>query len=172
MEMDFKALAAEREARRGMPKARAAPKVAVSELVKAPISVKLCRSLGGVIVCLALVLLCSGVLGAVRAAIVVAGAVWFARSAALHASMPFTQGMPPPTRREIESAASIGLFAGQLTAASLEAEWSVALESLAFCCTYGKTNCLTTAMYAEPLSLHRVTQLVWTKLREGVIKCD
>ena len=93
---------------------------------------------------------------------------WLTGAARFDAVCPGRAAADAPRVR----AASIDLFAGQFTAASIEAEWFVALESLAFCCTYSKTNCLTTAMYAEPLSLHRVTQLVWNKLREGVIKCD
>jgi hypothetical protein len=47
----------------------------------------------------------------------------------------------------------------------------VALENLAFVCTYGKRNCLTGRMYTGELSLGKISGLVWSKLREGVTQC-
>ena len=55
--------------------------------------------------------------------------------------------------------------------ASWGAEYALALDSLAFVCTYGKKNCLTNDMYHGQLTLGKITGLVVGKLREGVIRC-
>ena len=71
-------------------------------------------------------------------------------------------------------AAGLGLFslAGlQSPSASLGIEWEIALENLAFCCTYGRRNCLTSQMYAGELSLSKILSLVWGKLSEGTVRC-
>ena len=76
--------------------------------------------------------------------------------------------------REVASAGNVGLFSvdGLKTmAASLRAENALALDSLAFACTYGKKNCLTNDMYSGELSYGKVCRLVWGKLSEGVVRC-
>lgn len=54
---------------------------------------------------------------------------------------------------------------------SFSAEYALALDSLAYVCTYGKKNCLTNDMFSGELSLGKIVGLVWGKLREGVIRC-
>jgi len=81
----------------------------------------------------------------------------------------------PPTGAEIASAASAGLYCmegAKSLGTSVSAEYALALDSLAFTCTYGQKNCLTTDMYrGGPPSLGKILGLVGGKLREGIIRC-
>ena len=80
----------------------------------------------------------------------------------------------PPSKEEMDAAAGAGLYcvAGVRNfGPNLASEWVMALESLAFVCTYGKKNCLTNEMYRGELSLGKIAGLVWGKLREGVVRC-
>ena len=86
----------------------------------------------------------------------------------------YTWSPKPPTDAEMAAAAAAGLYCVEGVknfGASLASEWALALDSLAFVCTYGKKNCLTNDMYRGELSLGKITGLVWGKLREGVIRC-
>jgi len=83
-------------------------------------------------------------------------------------------GVKEPTEAEIAAAAASGLFCVDGVknfGASFAAEYALALDSLAFVCTYGKKNCLTGDMYQGEQSLGKIVGLVWGKLREGVIRC-
>ena len=78
------------------------------------------------------------------------------------------EGAPPTL-----VAVSDGLFFGKgpLDAGNWTLEQTVALDSLAYCCTYGKKNCLTSQMYAGELSFGKIARLVYGKLSEGVVRC-
>lgn len=189
--MDLKALAKEREARRGVPKApppSAAPTVrrrAMGTLGgprAAPSrngsggrpemhrSVRLARSLA--LAGLGVDLLCWAVLRTLlfRVAFVAAACVYLARAggAFLHGALPacLVSG-PAPTARDLAAGAAWGLFAGDPL---LAAEYALALESLAWCVTYGETNCLTADVARDP-SLANMASLVWGKLKQGVLRC-
>merc|ERR1712205_158550 len=96
----------------------------------------------------------------------------------LHSFLPamLHEGSRPPTAEEVAQLANVGLFSLdglKQFGVSVGAEWALALDSLAWCCTYGKKNCLTDQMFAgEPLSLGKILGLVWGKLREGVIRAE
>ena len=85
----------------------------------------------------------------------------------------------PPTDAEIERAGGAGLYCVEGVkniSTALPLEYSLALDSLAFTCTYGKKNCLTNDMYSSnagggPPTLGKITGLVWGKVREGVFRC-
>jgi len=199
--MDLKALAKEREARRGIPKApppsaaptetsarramgtlggprtaaaRTAPSrnSAAGGRPKMHRSVRLARSLA--LAGLGADLLCWALLSvaAFRVAFVAAACVYLARAggAFLHGALPacLVAG-PAPTAREISDGASWGLFAGE--PARLSAECDLALESLAWCVTYGEKNCLTADVARDP-SLSNMASLVYGKLKQGVLRCD
>ena len=77
-----------------------------------------------------------------------------------------------PLRMDLASAS--GLFSADGVknfGPSFSSEYELALDSLAFLCTYGKKNCLTDKMYYGPLSLGKIVGLVAGKLREGVTRC-
>lgn len=79
-----------------------------------------------------------------------------------------------PTEAEVTAASRHGLFSTEVLSsplACLALEWEMCLENLAFACTYGKRNCLTSQMYSGELSLGKVCRLVWGKLSEGVVRC-
>ena len=190
-DLDLAALAREREARRGARAASQNPPLprswasqapsrapAASTLLSAHRSIRLARALGLAIAMFAAVLLLLGV-GWRVGAIVFLGAIGFARAGAafLHGALPpmlIEAGAKPPTDAEVASAASAGLFCLDGVkdfGASWGAEYALALDSLAFVCTYGKKNCLTNDMYHGQLTLGKITGLVVGKLREGVIRC-
>jgi len=77
-----------------------------------------------------------------------------------------------PTEQEV-TAHDKSLFAPRLSSESFNEEWYVLLDNLAWCCTYGKKNCITTAMYSqdEPLSLGKISRITWSKVSEGVFRC-
>ena len=218
-DLDLAALAREREARRGGPPPAAtpplprswaasrapAPAASAGALLSFHRSIRLARSIGLAATVLTALLI---VLGAGWRAIIITllVAVGFARGGArlLHGLLPPTlieSGAKPPTDAEMAAAAGAGLFCvdGIKTFGdSLAAEYALALDSLAFVCTYGKKNCLTNEMcgtlwprrvalasphhprpvrplaarrYSGPMSLGKIAGLVWGKLREGVVRC-
>ena len=154
-EMDLKSLAAEREARRAANPA--APKPASTPtrpsnsafLDSAHRTIRIAHSLG----------CCFCAFGALLSVLIprwwrfalffcVAG-VGLAKSGAiwLHDNLPamYQEGRAP-TAVEVERAASSGIFCMEgLQSASerLSEEWHIALENLAFACTYGKRKCVT-----------------------------
>ena len=194
---ELQALAKEREARRGVPTdspagaigtpmpvprawaqrtTPAAPSNARS-LVAAHRSIKLARSFGLACVALGLLLLIMGA-GRTAVGVFVLGGIGMARAGAglLHGALPsmLHESNRPPTAEEIALSSSVGLFSLdglKNVGESLGAEYALALDSLAWCCSYGKKNCLTDQMYAGELSLGKICALVWGKLREGVIRC-
>ena len=187
---DLRALAKERESRRGVPSpvasaagSRAVPKppsVASSNIIKALMSqhrtIKLARSLGLVLSLSAPLLL---LIGASRTAVIaLLGGTALARGggALLHKVLPpmLQETSRPPTESELANCANVGLFSAQgvsALSACWGAECALALDSLAYVCTYGKKNCLTSDMYRGDLTLSKITGLVWAKLREGVVRC-
>ena len=188
---ELAALAREREARRGTPAPASAPlpsswasrpskptAVQPAALLSAHRSIKLARGLGLCATLLAAIFLALG-FGWRVSAICFLGAVGFARAGAgiLHGVLPPTlieAGAKPPTDGEIASTSAAGLFCldgAKSLGTSLSAEYELALDSLAFVCTYGKKNCLTDQMYRGPLTLGKISGLVWGKLREGIIRC-
>jgi hypothetical protein len=168
--MDGRALAAEREARlraRGIdPTAPGESKVAAnpwqsqrarpqqpaqnSSLYDAHRSIRMAHSAGFAVCLLSAVLL-------------------------LHNSLlpPTLQEGPAPTAQQVE-AHDKSLFTPRLTAQALNEEWHTALDSLAWCCTYGKKNCITTAIYSqdEPLTLSKIARITWAKVSEGTFRCN
>ena len=90
-------------------------------------------------------------------------------------AMLIESGAKPPTDTEIAAAQNAGLFCveGVKTfGASFGGEYALALDSLAFVCTYGKKNCLTDKMYdSRELTLGKIFGLVWGKVSEGVFRC-
>ena len=191
---DLRALAKERESRRGVPRPSGSTpqptdrvpsssptaRVPSSSVAKILLSqhrtIKLARSLGFTLAISSPILL---LLGFTRVAIVVLlGGVGLARGggALLHNVLPpmLQETSRPPTDSEVASGADVGLFSAQgLSAfgACWGAECGLALDSLAYVCTYGKKNCLTSDMYRGDLTLGKITGLVWGKLREGVVRC-
>jgi hypothetical protein len=145
-------------------------------LKKAPRSVRLARTGGLLLDVLALLgvvlygvgpkLLC---LGAAGVALARMGGTW------LHGVLPtMLQEGRAPSQADVATAAGLGLFSLvglQSPSVSLGIEWEIALENLAFCCTYGRRNCLTGEMYAGELSLSKILSLVWGKLSEGTVRC-
>jgi len=86
---------------------------------------------------------------------------------------PMLQEGSPPSDAELASA-STGIFSLQglsSLSVSLQEEWDVAIENLAFGCTYGKRNCITSAMYDGKITLRKIVSLVGEKLGQGVLVC-
>mmetsp|Transcript_17125 Transcript_17125/g.28680 ORF Transcript_17125/g.28680 Transcript_17125/m.28680 type:complete len:216 (+) Transcript_17125:21-668(+) len=141
-------------------------------LVVAHRTVQLAHSAGCVLLALGLltVLLWSALIGVC----VILSAVALARSGALwlHGVLPtmLVEGAPP---KPFELAVNNGIFSasGVFDPNAWAVERQVALESLAYVCTYGKKNCLTTQMYTGDLSLGKIWRLVYGKLSEGVVRC-
>ena len=137
-------------------------------------SVRLAHSLG---LCVALLgLLLPGLLlrSATWTAVLVGSGLVLARSGAvwLHGVLPqmLREGTPPPPSLKVTDGVLASPYA-LLDSDAWAVEREVALENLAYICTYGKKNCLTSQMYSGPLTLGKVSSLVWNKLSEGVIRC-
>ena len=155
---------------------RPLPAACAVALKKAPRSVRLARTGGLLLELFALLgvalygvgpkLLC---LSAAGVALARMGGTW------LHGVLPaMLQEGRPPSQADLETAAGLGLFSltgMQSPSLSLGLEREIALENLAFCCTYGRRNCLTSQMYAGELSLGKILSLVWGKLSEGTMRC-
>ena len=189
---DLAALAREREARRGGPPPAAAastplPKSWASRPAAAPPSnlhsvhrsIKLGRAIGLAATFLSILFLVLG-FGWRTVLIVFLGGVGVARGGGrlVHGIVPamlIESGAKPPTDTEIAAAQNAGLFCveGVKTfGASFGGEYALALDSLAFVCTYGKKNCLTDKMYdSRELTLGKIFGLVWGKVSEGVFRC-
>ena len=158
------ALAAEREARQrakvpeptstATKQPAALPTLPAScapALKKAPRSVRLARTAGLILQAFALLgALLYGIswgplcLSGAGVALARMGGTW------LHGVLPpMLQEGRPPSEADVATAAGLGIFSLtglQSPGLSLRIEWEVALENLAFCCTYGKRNCLTSQM--------------------------
>jgi hypothetical protein len=191
---DLAALAREREARQRPAAAAAAASAPLpqswakkpsparptpaSNLHSAHRTIRLARALGLAAIFLAILMIVLG-FGWRVVAVFFAFGVICARGGApvLHGALPPTlieSGAKVPTATEVQAAAAAGLFCidgVKSLGESFAAEYALALESLAFVCTYGKKNCLTNDMYSGELSLGKICGLVWGKLREGVIRC-
>eukprot|EP00485_Elphidium_margaritaceum_P022573 CAMPEP_0202712938 /NCGR_PEP_ID=MMETSP1385-20130828/47579_1 /ASSEMBLY_ACC=CAM_ASM_000861 /TAXON_ID=933848 /ORGANISM="Elphidium margaritaceum" /LENGTH=109 /DNA_ID=CAMNT_0049373135 /DNA_START=260 /DNA_END=589 /DNA_ORIENTATION=- len=79
-----------------------------------------------------------------------------------------------PTSSEVSDVKDCGIFSLEGVKdiiQSLKLENQVALENLAFMCTYGKRNCITQSMYRGPLSYGKIFGLVWSKLSGGTVQC-
>lgn len=88
---------------------------------------------------------------------------------------PQIESQQPPAPKEMATAAANSLFSlGGLRQPlpAFETEYEVLLENLAFACTYGRRNCLTSSMYSGELSLGKIVRLVGGKLSEGVVRCN
>jgi len=195
--IDWAALRAEREARqrpaagaaaaaeskppplpRSWASTPARPSAPPANLLSAHRSIRLARAIGLAAAFLAILIVVFGA-GWRVVAVVFLGGVGFARAGAglLHGFLPPTlieAGAKPPTDAEITAAAASGLFCVngvKALGASFASEYALALDSLAFVCTYGKKNCLTSDMYSGELTLGKIVGLVWGKLREGIIRC-
>ena len=155
---------------------RALPAACAVALKKAPRSVRLARTGGALLDVFALIGVVLYGVGPKLLCLFAAG-VAFARMGGtwLHGVLPpMLQEGRAPSQADCATAAGLGLFslAGlQSPSASLGIEWEIALENLAFCCTYGRRNCLTSQMYAGELSLSKILSLVWGKLSEGTVRC-
>ena len=189
-DIDMAALAREREARRGVPKDTAPlPKSWASRptpaappagnLFSAHRSIRLARAVGLAAIILVALFFVLGWMGLRTAIIGLLLAVGLARGGGrlMHGILPpmlIEAGAKPPSDAEVASTAAAGLFClegAKNLGVSLGAEYALALDSLAFVCTYGRKNCLTDNMYSGELSLGKIVGLVWGKLREGVIRC-
>ena len=185
------ALAVEREAREARERAKKAPGTPTAPkaaspslpaacavaLKKAPRSVRLART-GGLL--LELFALLGVVLYGVGPKLLCLGAAGVALArmggTLLHGVLPpMLQEGRTPSQADVAMAAGLGLFSltglMQSPSLSLGIEWEIALENFAFCCTYGKRNCLTGQMYVGELSLSKILSLVWGKLTEGTVRC-
>jgi len=109
-------------------------------------------------------------------ALLFCGATYQARFGAawVHSLVPplLREGQPP--KPDEVSQASPGLFTLDAfqnpTGRGME-EWESFLENTAFVCTYGKTNCLTSQMYAGEITLGKIVSLVSDKLSQGTFAC-
>jgi len=147
---------------------------AFSPLKSAHRSVRLARSLGLAIALLALLIIGLLFRSPTWTVATMLACLWLARSggAWLHGVLPATlrEGGAPADASVITD----GAFASPkalLDGGAWAMEWEVALENLAFVCTYGKKNCLTNSMYSGELTLGKVCRLVGGKLSEGVVRC-
>eukprot|EP00501_MAST-03F_sp_TOSAG23-6_P001725 GSMAST32.ASY1.ANO1.1799.1 assembled CDS len=80
-----------------------------------------------------------------------------------------------PTDAELVEAQHLGfssLEGLQNPIIMLTLEKEIALENLAFVCTYGKRNCLTNEMYTGQISLGKIFSLVYAKLSQGIVRCN
>jgi hypothetical protein len=151
-------------------------KKSLSPLQSAHRTVQLAHSSGCVLCAtgLTLLMLLSRSSGSVYGALLLLAGVGLARGGGtwLHSVLPamLREGAPP---KSTELAVDDGLFAGKgpFDSNAWAQEGQVALESLAWCCTYGKKNCLTSDMYRGDLSLGKVWRLVYGKLSEGIVRC-
>ena len=189
-DLDLKALAAERLARRAASKpptsatrtpthaqrSQISIKQAQRQLLRVHRSIRLAHSFGclGCIMGLLLLVLCSSwwwctLLCISGVALGRYGGAW------LHRIMPVMwQEGAEPKPKAVSDAADFGIFSLRNIsniADNLQLENQVALENLAFLCTYGKSNCITQRMYSGPLSYGKVVGLVWSKLRDGTVRC-
>ena len=159
------------------PPRQALPASCAPALKKAPRSVRLARTFGlGLQGVAALTALMRG--PSLVPLFVSAGGILLARSGGkwLHGQLPpmLVEDNRPPSDADVAMAADLGLFSlGGLRypMLSLSVEWEVALENIAFICTYGKRNCLTSQMYSGTLTLGKIVSLVWGKLSEGIVRC-
>jgi len=151
--------------------------ISKAALFRAHRSVRLARSLGLLLVSLATL---GALLFGLRFAALVLAAAGFhlarAGGAWLHGMLPpmLQEGSGAPSATDLASASRCGLFSHEALAAPaacLGLELDVAVENLAFTCTYGKRNCLTNQMYSGELSLGKVLRLVWGKVSEGTMRC-
>lgn len=184
---DLRALAKEREARHGArPQPASAPLPAswaskpppaaagggdLTSLTRALLathrSIRLARSLGLAAGLVAALFFMLGLAGWRTGGVLLLAGVGLARGggAFLHGVIPATlvETSRPPSSAELAAAASLGLYSVEglkSSGASFSAEYSVALDSLAFACTYGKKNCLTGDMFSGELSLGKILGLV------------
>ena len=197
--VDLRALAREREARRPAQAASAPipsswkptpaqastqPSQTLASMHSMHRSIKLARSLGLALAALAVLFLLLGFFSRMTVGVLVLGAIGLARGGAslVHSLCPemlYEGSKRPPSDDEVARAASVGLYSlGGLKTfgASLTAEYALALDSLAWCCTYGKKNCLTDQMFGRSSNVYseglgKIIGLVWGKLREGIIRC-
>eukprot|EP00729_Bicosta_minor_P011733 gene11733-3104_t len=97
-----------------------------------------------------------------------AGGAWF------HGVLPqmLVKGSPP-SQQEMDAAANL-IFSLDAVK-DIGPTWATAselfTENLAFCCTYGKTNCLTNEMYTGELSVGKCVRLAGNKLAGGTVAC-
>lgn len=137
-------------------------------------SVRLARSLGLGVALLAV--LVPGLLfrSATWTALPLLAGLALARSGGpwLHGVLPamLLEGAPPAAPA-VASGGALSSPRALLDGRAWAEEWEVALDNLAFVCTYGKKNCLTNQMYSGPLSLGKICSLVGGKLSEGVVRC-
>jgi hypothetical protein len=137
-------------------------------------SVRLARSLGLGVALLSL--LVPGLIfrSATWTALPLLAGLGLARSggAWLHGMLPamYLEGAPPAPPA-VAAGGALASPRAMLDTRAWAEEWDVALENLAFVCTYGKKNCLTSQMYTGPLSLGKICSLVAGKLSEGVVRC-
>jgi hypothetical protein len=146
-----------------------------SSLSKAHRSIRIAHSIGLAVEVLCLISLLVFGFGTTTLFVMLLGG-GLARSGgtALHSMLPamLREGQPP-SAQEVE-AAPVGLFGKSGLANpgdALADEYGVLVENLAFGCTYGKSNCLTNAMYTGELSLGKVVSLVSGKIAEGTLRC-
>ncbi|CAE8697251.1 unnamed protein product [Polarella glacialis] len=190
--MDLKELAAEREARakarvgapmpNPWPASKAPARVQVgksqgAELLRVHRSIRFAHSLG-LVTCVIGILLMLLMSSRTWGVLVIFFGILLARmgGSSVHGMLPaLLQESHAPTQAEVDASIGIGLFgfAGiKDLGNSLAVEWATLLENLAFACTYGKRNCLTSQMYAGDITLGKICSLVWGKLSSGVLQCN
>eukprot|EP00931_Biecheleriopsis_adriatica_P116745 TRINITY_DN92347_c0_g1_i1.p1 TRINITY_DN92347_c0_g1~~TRINITY_DN92347_c0_g1_i1.p1 ORF type:complete len:215 (-),score=46.17 TRINITY_DN92347_c0_g1_i1:34-645(-) len=149
----------------------------IGELASAHRSVRIAHSLGLLVCFTALLLLLLVSNRSWGMVVMLAGSVLArAGGAFVHTWLPkLLQEGSAPTEAEVAAGATTGFFClnGLMDPGkSLSQEWAALLENIAFACTYGKRNCLTSQMYSGELSLGKICSLVYGKLSEGVIRCN
>eukprot|EP00930_Biecheleria_cincta_P076821 TRINITY_DN64031_c0_g1_i1.p2 TRINITY_DN64031_c0_g1~~TRINITY_DN64031_c0_g1_i1.p2 ORF type:complete len:196 (-),score=19.88 TRINITY_DN64031_c0_g1_i1:28-615(-) len=153
------------------------PSMALGELARAHRSVRIAHSLGVICACVGLLLLLLVSNRSWGLVVLLAGTI-IARAGGytVHGLLPkLLQEGAAPTEAEVAAGASVGCFclAGLLEpGTSISQEWTALLENLAFVCTYGKRNCLTSQMYAGDITLGKICSLVSGKLSQGVVRCN
>eukprot|EP00746_Dinoflagellata_sp_MGD_P073224 gnl/MRDRNA2_/MRDRNA2_29734_c0_seq1.p1 gnl/MRDRNA2_/MRDRNA2_29734_c0~~gnl/MRDRNA2_/MRDRNA2_29734_c0_seq1.p1 ORF type:complete len:230 (-),score=23.64 gnl/MRDRNA2_/MRDRNA2_29734_c0_seq1:41-634(-) len=193
---DLKQLAAEREARAKartgempsytpMPnawqgsKAQSTSSGAVSfkELARVHRSIRLAHSLGLILLFFGLLLMLF-MSNRYWGLCIIFGGIVLARTGGqfIHSMLPpLLHEGNAPTSQEMSAGSCSGLFclSGIMDpASSFAIEWATLLENLAFICTYGKRNCLTSEMYAGEITFGKIFSLVYGKLSSGVVKCN
>ena len=177
--MDFRALAEERRRRR-KPSVTSAQKSVPFDpalLLQAHRSIRMAHTLGVILFFFSAIVF---IFFRKLAVVIAVASVCFAKygGGRLHEVLPtiFREGRTPSSD-ELSRTSNVGVFCVSALFdpwLAIKTEYCVFLENLAWLCTYGKKNCLTSQIYSgrEQLSFGRIVSLVFAKLRSGVVMCN